>query len=124
MGRRKKIVLSILAVSGLMGLAFGATGSAFAGTNGQVINFCANGSDYQDVYFDGRNQNGDPVKGSFWINLHPGECNDLKGYYWAGEVKLTWMNSESKKFARQETTCNVPREYSGDSYTCMPKALM
>jgi hypothetical protein len=67
MGRRKKKVLSILAVSGLMGLAFVAIkpALALAGTNGQRILFCANGSDYRSVAVDGYNQNGEFQQDSF-----------------------------------------------------------
>jgi hypothetical protein len=123
---RKKKVLSIVAATGLLGLASVAAKPtlALAGDNGQRILFCANGSDYQRVAVDGYNQQGEFMQVAFPVDLGPNKCSDPADYYWAGNVLLTWMSSASGKFARQETTCLIPRQSSDDTYTCMPKALM
>jgi hypothetical protein len=124
MGRRKKKVLSILAVSGLMGLTFVAAEPALAGTNGQRILFCANGSDYQRVHVEGFNQNGNFMQVAFPVDLDKNQCSDPSDFYWVGDVKLTWMQSASGNFPRQETTCLIPRESPSDTHTCTPKALL
>lgn len=126
MSRRMK-ALSVLAVTSLMGLGFAVAEPtlSFAGSNGQEINFCANGTDYAHVAFEGYNQNGEFLQMGAMVDLQSGQCHVVKGWYFVGQVKIDWQNSASKKFPDQTTTCLIPREYhGGTSYTCQPKAIM
>jgi hypothetical protein len=127
MSPRSKKVLSTLAAAGLMGLGFAATKPALAtaGTNGQKIKFCANGSDYRYVHVEGDNQNGEFMQYGIPVELGPNKCDDQPiDIYWVGNVKLTWMESASGDFPDQETTCYIPQVSSKDTITCTPKALL
>lgn len=113
MGHRKKMVLSILAASGLTGLAFVATkpALALAETKGNRILFCQrfSGSDYTRVTVDSYDQKGRPAKHTFQTNhLDPDGCSDPGDYYWSDTLLLTWTESASKTWGSQQTVCDIP----------------
>jgi len=118
MGRREKKVLSILAAAGLAGLAFVATipTLALAETKGNRILFCQrfSGSEYTRVTVDSY-QKGSPTQRTFEINhLDPDGCSDPGDYYWNGTLLLTWAESTSGGWGRQQTTCDIPSEFGSD----------
>lgn len=113
MGRRKKVVLSILSASGLMGLAFVTTqpALALAETKGNRILICQrhSGSDYTRVTIDSYDQKGRPTKHTFKTNhLDPDGCSDPGDFYWSGTLLLTWSESTSKRWSSRQTVCDIP----------------
>jgi hypothetical protein len=118
MGCRKKKVLSILAASSLVGLAFVATkpALALAEAQGNGILFCQRftGSEYTSVTVDSY-QKGRPAQHAFKIShLDPEGCSDPGDYYWTGTLLLTWAESVSGEWSRQQTTCDIPSGINTD----------
>jgi len=126
MVRRRKIVLSILAASSLMGLAFVATkpALALAEAKGNQILFCQrfSGSDYTRVDVDDY-QEGRPTKHTFKINhLDPDGCSAPGDYYWNGTLKVTWTESASGTEDFQQTVCDIPSVVNpGTKILCQPQ---
>jgi hypothetical protein len=137
MSRKKLTVVSLVTIPVVAGLGFAVTGPAFAGTNGQQLEFCmpeATHLYYRAVTVEGVNQNGERAvqdysgipRGGRIIGEDPSDDPDCSGSidtgsYWKGEVKLSWSNPfEDDAPATGETTCNVPETSDEDVFTCFP----
>lgn len=72
-----------LAAAGIVGFS----GAAFAGSNGQQIEFYDQRGDVYSVFLYGTNQNGQTVAGCFNT---PHTDNYLSGWWWKGDLRITW----------------------------------
>jgi hypothetical protein len=128
MGHKKNKVLSILAASGLMGLAFVAAkpALALAGTEGNPILFCQNnsGTDFTRVTV-GSYQKGKPTQHTFTIShLDPDGCSDPGDYRWSGNLRVTWTDSASGEWGLHMSGCDIPSVVPRDrKILCQPYGL-
>ncbi|MEV8585898.1 hypothetical protein [Streptomyces sp. NPDC051180] len=98
-----------LAFAGVLGSA----GQSFAGSNGQQIHFHDTSTVVYSVRLQGYNQSGASVSGCFNT---PSKDTWIGGWWWKGEVSVTFYKSSSCSFATyyDDTTVWVPSEQSGD----------
>ncbi|WP_052434779.1 hypothetical protein [Streptacidiphilus melanogenes] len=80
------------------------SGAAFAGTNGQQIQFHDRQHLANSVLLQGYNQNGQWAQGCFQT---PYTDTDISGWWWKGEVEVT-------AFTRSDCTGNVVIDFYTD----------
>jgi len=109
---RTKAAMTI-AAAGVLGSVVMA-GPAYAGSDGQQINFCGV-SDYSSVQYSGYNQSGQQINGS--EILAPNACdNSLPGYWWVGTVSIAWYDANGTYITTNQ--CVIPKKQSSDWYNC------
>jgi hypothetical protein len=89
----------------------GTTGTAFAGSNGQQINYYSHDANKQCS--TGTNQDGKLIQNNC-TSLRSGSNPD-QGYYWVGPVTITWYRTNG---THTQSACDVPRQQKGDSFSC------
>jgi hypothetical protein len=89
-------------------------GTAWAGTNGQQINYYSHYAYVQCT--SGTNQNGDKVQNCTQLRIG---SNPDQGYWWVGPVTITWHRSDGTDIS---STCNVPKSQEADFFTCYEPA--
>jgi hypothetical protein len=99
--------LSVLTV----GLLSVGTGAAWAGSNGQQINYYSHDAIGQCT--EGNNQDGQNVRSCTTFDKTGGNTDE--GHWWVGPVNITWNRVAGGPV---RSTCNVPRRQSADFYTC------
>lgn len=111
--RRKRLVSLATALGvvacGLLEVGAG-TGTAWAGTNGQQINYYS-----QVAYLQctaGTNQDGNSVRNCTQLRIG---SNPHRGYWWVGPVKITWYRAGGTDIV---SACNVPKSQNTDFVTC------
>ncbi|MFB6837218.1 hypothetical protein [Streptomyces sp. NPDC056361] len=113
MSVRKKVATTVaasaLAFAGLLGSA----GQSFAGSNGQQLRFHDTSTVVYSIRVEGYNQSGESVSGCFST---PSKDTWISGWWWKGEVRVTFYKNNSCSFATyyDDTIVWVPTEQSGD----------
>ncbi|HEY9368231.1 hypothetical protein [Streptomyces sp.] len=113
MNLRKKVATTAAAA----GLAFagvlGSAGQSFAASNGQQIHFHDSSTVVYSIRIQGYNQNGQAASGCFQT---PSKDTWVGGWWWKGEVNVTFYKNNSCSFATYygETNAWVPTSQSGD----------
>ncbi|MFI8966533.1 hypothetical protein ACIGO8_30980 [Streptomyces sp. NPDC053493] len=98
-----------LAFAGVLGAA----GPSTAASNGQQIHFHDSSGSVYSIRIEGYNQNGDVASGCF---ATPGRDTWVGGWWWKGEVTVTFYKTSSCSVATYfgETNAWVPTSQSGD----------
>jgi len=92
------------------GLLEAGAGTAWAGNNGQQINYY---SHYAYIQCSaGTNQNGGNVRNCTQLRIG---SNPNQGYWWVGPVNITWHRPRGTEIS---STCNVPKSQDADFFTC------
>ncbi|MER5202774.1 hypothetical protein [Streptomyces sp. NPDC002825] len=112
----KKAATTVAACALAFAGVVGSAGQSFAGSNGQQIHFHDTSTVVYSIRIEGYNQNGDPVSGCF---LTPSRDTWISGWWWKGEVSVTFYRNNSCSFATYygDTIAWVPTEWSSDWMT-------
>jgi len=98
--------------------ALGASAPAMAGNNGQQVRLCAANERlaYGYAVVVGFNQHAQgaispwvrlPLDVSGGTHAAPGACVELLGWWWIGDVRINWYESNRNYFG--QSRCNVPK---------------
>lgn len=94
-----------------IGLLGAAVGTAEAGSDGQQINYYSHDATGQCT--QGANQQGRTATTCTTFTTAGSNAN--QGYFWVGVVTITWKRPNGSTVS---STCNIPKSYNGDFYTC------
>jgi hypothetical protein len=110
----KKTLICLAVSSAALGGAAATAAPAFAGSNGQQVEFCAGPrSSGGFAWARGINQNGD-VKGSPDVKVGPrGSCKLLANWWWKGEFAVHWTN-EKRGLLNYTVTYRIPVKMRGN----------
>lgn len=108
-----KPLVAVTATLGAVACGLLGAGTASAGTNGQQINYYSHHSYGQCT--TGKNQEGKSISNCTSFAAPAGSNKD-EGYWWVGQVNITWYNIDHRSTAH--STCDVPKNYSGDFFNC------
>lgn len=113
MGLLKKAATTAGATALAFAGVLGSAGQTSAASNGQQIHFHDSSGVIYSIRIEGHNQNGNVASGCF---ATPGRDTWVGGWWWKGEVTVTFYKSSSCSFATYggETNAWVPTSQSGD----------
>ncbi|MFD3537155.1 hypothetical protein [Streptomyces sp. NPDC058664] len=113
MSVRKKAATTAAAAALAFAGVLGSAGQSFAGSNGQQIRFHDTSTVVYSIRIQGYNQNGESVSGCFST---PSRDTWINGWWWKGEVGVTFYRNSSCSFATYygDEIVWVPTEQSGD----------
>ncbi|MFE4311359.1 hypothetical protein [Streptomyces sp. NPDC056891] len=113
MNVRTKVATVAAAAALTFAGVLGSAGQSFAASNGQQIHFHDSSGLVYSIRVQGYNQNGDAASGCFST---PGKDTWVGGWWWKGEVNVTFYKGSSCSFATYfgETNAWVPTSQSGD----------